>query len=402
MAQNTRLMLIDDSSLSLTTIEKSLQNEFDIRTFTDSDEALSAVEAWQPDVVLTDVEMPGRNGYEVCDAIKRNPNTKHIPVLFLSTKDSLRERMNGYEMGGDDYLIKGCDVEELKVKLSLSAERARHSHELKASFSSAQSTALEAMSTSFELGKAVRYIEQSYNAANFEALGQLLCQFASDIDLSMVCMFVARDGFHYYSTSGAEVAPLEAQLLEKLHGGNRFIDFGYRTVVNYPQVGILVKNMPLDNRERYGRVKDTLPFVLGATDAKVRMLDAEKALSAQGHKLTASIGAIQVTLTKVKENYDTNIRTIAEIMTNLRRQWQADIQHLDLTLENENHMLDLIEKTNRQLDQVFNDNNTTETILQSIMKLLQRVEQEQNSIIVHTLSSAQIQDESVMGDIELF
>ena len=402
MTQLTKLLIIDDSKISLDALTSQLKASFEILPISSSEEGLAQAEIWQPHVILTDVEMPGRNGYEICDEIKRNPKTQHIPVLFFSSNDSLRERMLGYEMGGDDYLKKGSDVKELTVKLQLAAQRAKHSQELKQNVASAQTTALEAMSTSFELGKAVRYIEQSYTASTFNDLGGLLTQFSNDIKLSVVVMFVSRTGFQFYSTGGKGVAPIEAQLMERLHTGDRFIDFGCRTLVNYPQVSILVKNMPLEDRERYGRIKDTLPFVMGATDAKVRMIDAEKALSDQCGELTSAIDAVQLTLEDIKQKYNFTMLGVNSIMSELRVTIQCDIQGLDMTLDYENRILDLIESSNRKLDIFLQENSSTECALTNIVALLKKLNHEQNRIIEDTLSNTNISDEGVMGDVELF
>ncbi|VUD69117.1 Adenylate cyclase 2 [Thalassocella blandensis] len=402
MNASTRLMLVDDNDLARSSLAEALQTEFEILALANGDVALTKIHEWLPDVVLTDVEMPGRNGYELCDAIKRNEATQHIPVIFFSHQDSIRERMVGYEMGGDDYLKKDCDLAELKFKLNLSAKRSRQSRELKASYESAQSTALEALSTSFELGKAVRYIEQSYACSEFEELGKMLARFALDINLSAVVMFVSRTGLLFFTSSGKDTAPLEAQLMEKLHSRDRFVDFGCRTLVNYPQVAILIKNMPLDDRERYGRIKDTLPFVMGATDAKVRMLDAEKALSLQCNELTSSIEAIEMTLETIKNNYQHEVSGISTIMAELRATIAMDIHKLDITLEDETHIVELIESTGRKIDLFLQENSSTEDILNNIVELLQRLTKEQNRIIVDTLASSKVEDETIMGDVELF
>lgn len=403
MAVSLRLILVDDDKASLESLAKTLASDFDVHPFNSSDEALERIEEIQPDVVLTDVDMPGRNGYELCDEIKRRATTHHIPVIFFSDNDSVRERMVGYEMGGDDYLSKTLDIGEIKFKLQRSATRARHSRQLKASYESAQTTALEAMATNSELGKAVRYIEQSYTAAEFDTLGEMLAQFSDDVQLSAVVMFVCRSGLRFYTSNGKEVAPIEAQLMEKLHNEDRFIDFGCRTLVNYPQVALLIKNMPLDDREHYGRIKDIVPFALGATDAKVRMLDAEQALSLHCDELSSSIDAIQLTLDTIKDNYQNEISGVATIMSELRVTISLDMHRLDMTLEDETHLLNLIESTGRKLDMFIQENSATEEILNNVVTLLQRLTKEQNRIIADTLSSKNADNEDdAIGNVELF
>lgn len=180
--------------------------------------------------------------------------------------------MLGYEAGGDDYLIKSSTADELKAKLSKIAAYSYEKKSLTDSVDSAQKTAIEAMSTSFELGKAVRFAERSFSAWSFDTLGEYLMDFLRDLQLSAVAMFTCREGQFYYSSTSTKVAPLEIELMQLLHNDERFTDFGCRTQVNYPNVALLIKNMPLEDAGRYGRLKDTFPFVLGTTNTKVRMI----------------------------------------------------------------------------------------------------------------------------------
>ncbi len=68
-------------------------------------------------------------------------------------------------------------------------------------------------------------------------------------------MVIANNQELWYSSESA-VSPLEKELIEMCDKEARFLDFGSRTIVNYPRVSLLVKNMPLDDMKRYGRVKD--------------------------------------------------------------------------------------------------------------------------------------------------
>ena len=81
-----------------------------------------------------------------------------------------------------------------------------------------------------------------------------------------------------------------------LHSDQRFYDFGCRTQINYANVALLIKNMPLDDRERYCRIKDLLPFVLAAIDEKVRIIDTDHALKTQAINLSGSVDELKTTL----------------------------------------------------------------------------------------------------------
>ena len=121
MAGVGKVLIIDDDIVVRKSLAKSLSIHYQILSAVNGEQGIEMVAQEQPDIVLLDVEMPGMNGYEVCDKLKHNSSTQDIPVIFLSSRSNLRERMLGYEMGGTDYIVKPCDTEELLARAAGSA-----------------------------------------------------------------------------------------------------------------------------------------------------------------------------------------------------------------------------------------------------------------------------------------
>ena len=82
------------------------------------DEALASARTQAPDLVILDVGMPGRDGLEVCRALRAAPETGALPVLFLSARDEEIDRVLGLEMGGDDYVTKPFSPRELTARVN--------------------------------------------------------------------------------------------------------------------------------------------------------------------------------------------------------------------------------------------------------------------------------------------
>jgi DNA-binding response OmpR family regulator len=352
---------------------------------------------------LLDVEMPGQNGFEVCDILKRDKTTLDIPVMFLSGRSSVRERILGFEVGADDYLTKPCSQEMLVAKLHKIIELYRQRNELRLNVKTAEQTALEAMATSFELGKAVRFVEKSYTYSSLERLGAALIEVVESLELNACIRLNSRFRSVLMATGGASVKPLEQELITMLHTDQRFVDFGCRSQINYPGVALLVKNMPLDNRARYGRLKDTLPFVLGACDAKLRMLDAEYALGLQNRELSNSVTSVQRTLTDVSQILVKNQRAIGLIMSDLTTELSVHMNKLGLEGDQEDFINQKVDFAANKLYNCVREGNVVETILSGIADLLRDMSAEQERIISETLSThLSAQDESIGCDVELF
>jgi twitching motility two-component system response regulator PilH len=83
----------------------------------DGEEAVKVATDWQPNLIVLDVIMPGKNGFQVCRQLKRAPATKDIKILMLTSKDQESDRFWGMKQGADGYLTKPVVPNELQVAI---------------------------------------------------------------------------------------------------------------------------------------------------------------------------------------------------------------------------------------------------------------------------------------------
>ncbi|WP_028400305.1 response regulator transcription factor [Ectobacillus panaciterrae] len=110
-----RLLAVEDNKALLQSIQQMLEGEFEVDCATDGEEGLFLALQNIYDVILLDVMLPEMDGFEVIQAI-RSENIK-TPVLFLTAKDSLEDRVKGLDFGGDDYLVKPFQGPELQARI---------------------------------------------------------------------------------------------------------------------------------------------------------------------------------------------------------------------------------------------------------------------------------------------
>jgi len=111
------LVVDDEPNIVLSLKFLISQQGYEVRTATNGEEALKALEEKVPDLILLDIMMPKPDGYEVCQKIRSTPEWKEIPVIMLTAKGRDVEKQKGMAMGADDYITKPFSTQELVVKV---------------------------------------------------------------------------------------------------------------------------------------------------------------------------------------------------------------------------------------------------------------------------------------------
>jgi two-component system sensor histidine kinase/response regulator len=121
-----KILVIDDSSLNRQFISSALRTKnFEVYVTKNGEEGLAVINEKNPEVILLDIMMPDEDGYSVCRKIKSNPKTMHIPVIFLTAMDSIRDKLRGFEMGATDFITKPFNHKELIARVGTQVSLSR-------------------------------------------------------------------------------------------------------------------------------------------------------------------------------------------------------------------------------------------------------------------------------------
>lgn len=354
MDSTTNILAIDDDKISQKMIRRALQDEpFSIEFADDGEQGLDKAMQNIPDIIILDVEMPGMNGYEVCDKLRQTEDTQDIPVVFLSSHSTLRERMQGYEVGANDYLVKPFDNDYLVAKIKVLAKYREEQRTLQEQYKQAQKTAIIAMTGSSELGLAMQFVEKSYGFHNYEDLSNALLLICQQYQLNCALMILGDEDKCWYSLEEA-ISPLEKEMIEMVDRSQRLVDFGSRTIINFQNLSLLVKNMPLDDMERYGRMKDLLPMLLAAVDSKINAIKADFALNQQSEELLQSFGQIRGRLYYLAKSLINNQQESTQLLNDMVTELNTDLLRMGLDDDQEAYVLgridSAIEQASQQID----------------------------------------------------
>jgi len=120
MSNKGQILAVDDTPANLKVISETLRNAgYTVATAIDGDRALKRLQHYQPDLILLDIQMPGIDGFETCRRLKADPNTEHIPVIFITALSDTINKVKGLELGGVDYITKPFDCAELLARIQV-------------------------------------------------------------------------------------------------------------------------------------------------------------------------------------------------------------------------------------------------------------------------------------------
>jgi two-component system response regulator MprA len=126
-----RILVVDDDRAVREALRRTLTLAgYDVETAQDGEEALEQLARVVPDAVVLDVGLPGIDGLEVCARARRLGN--RVPILILTARDAVSDRIDGLDAGADDYMVKPFDVGELKARLRALLRRANPDAEVEA------------------------------------------------------------------------------------------------------------------------------------------------------------------------------------------------------------------------------------------------------------------------------
>ncbi len=395
-----RILLIDDDKLVHAMVQKTLANSYETLSAHGGDDGLPMAEQHQPDLILLDVEMPGMNGYEVCEILKRSPATRDVPVVFLSSHGDARHRLLGYEAGADDFLVKPFEPAELLAKLRVMSKLHHAQQQMEAQAAQAAHTALLAMTGGSELGWVVQFVTASHRARNAQELAQQFFRVTDSLVLHCSLRFQDIGEFPLYFCPSGSTNPMEREVMDTLHEkGARIFDFGCRTQINYPRASVLVKNMPLDDRERYGRIKDILPLMLEAVDARLHALHAERMLLLQSADLTRSLQNAEGLLDDLAVNLGANQERVVQAMRKLLYDLDQRLPTMGLEEDQEKYLLGRIDSAVSEALELFDAGNHLKQSFQSIVRLLETLTERQQQMLNDVLASFETQINSAAPDV---
>lgn len=347
----TPICYVDDNTSHLTLFEHAFANDYNITTFDHTSGIIEDIAAADPKLIVLDVNMPEVDGYEFCETIRKHDNLAKIPVVFLSCMRDVTDRLKGYEAGGDSYVTKPYDLQELR--LVIKAHLMRHDMYDKATSSSQQASAIamDSMRNNSELGELIQFARGVSQVRDEVAFIKNLFETLKAFGLDATVLARLVSGEVVARTDGKPFTLMEKELLELAQNADRITAYGAKYLFSGKNTVLLIKNMPLDDEALLGRLKDHLAILIESAEACVELINADKQRQMLIDSKTANASeTVSTEFNSIIQITDQLFKNLSNDFETLCENLERSFIYLDLTEEQEERIMNYIDHARRDVD----------------------------------------------------
>ncbi len=371
-----KLFVVDDDPAARMIVNFELDDPaFHIVEFDRADACLAALDQG-PDILLLDVEMPGMDGIALCRAI-RAAGHDQAQVIFISSHDDLETRLAAYDAGGNDFMVKPYAPEELMRKVRVAERELMAKNGLSSQANYAQQAAFTAMSSMGEMGVVLDFMRKSFACTTTDALAESLFQALRQYSLHG--LLEIRDGERElcYSSQGV-CSALEGSILGHARTLQRIFQFHDRLAINYPHVTLLILNLPLDDPDRIGRLRDHLAILAEAGEARLIAMSSENQRLAQAEGIEDAVAELTHALAEVETRQGENRMHSLEATNRYMEELDRAFIHLGLSGTQEASLVSLARAAMSRIVDLLGEDKSLGDSLRNISTRLQSLVRARN------------------------
>ena len=373
MSDKIKILAVDDEAVNRKMLQ-SILAKHQTTVVESGYDCLEQLQQSQPDIILLDVLMPELNGLEVCKKIRQNPQSSEIPIIFVSALVSPEDRMAGFDAGGDDYISKPFNPTELELRIRHAILQRQKIQNYQAQYEQASQVAMSAMKNASNMGQILQFYHESLQITEAEKLAEHLLQAVQQLELSSITKFNLDDGsLLVEKSSRGALLPIESAVFDELRKQDRIFSYKNRSMFNGDHIALLILDMPVQNEEEYGQLKDHIIMLLEATEARFKSMLLESEKQQQQTKLIRLIQNTHQTLDRYQESKNQLRKRQTDTVQQLSDRIEILFNRLGLDEEQENHLTDFVASTQFQLDQLFDEDMEASNKLKSIITEMEQI-----------------------------
>lgn len=338
MNTSYKILIVDDEELNVELMLDVLEDEgYQTASASNGSEAIDKFKEFRPNLILLDVMMPVMDGYQACQTIRdlEDDIGKDIPILFISAKASLEDKVHGYEVGGNDYITKPFDNAELLLKINLTFKEIEQVNTLQDSIKDSNQMAYSLMTTASKVGAVGQFLRKVLFCNTVDELLQHFFEVSLSANLGCTIKITFNNETLIVSDDGIERA-IDFEIIQHHTNDQRIFYFGKnRALFNWGHVVMLIRNV--------GDEADNIATMLDGLSAGIQFIQAQSSLLNSLQSFQNENVLLKEKAEKATERLEDDIHlTLKEILSGS-----------GLTQDEENSIASIIEKNRVMLDEIL-------------------------------------------------
>ncbi len=381
-----KILVIDDSVAHCEVFKCTLEKHFDVYVANNGEQGITLVRQHDFLVVILDIEMPGMNGFQVCQHLKNDDdsNLNDAAIVFISAHDDEETTLKCFEYGSDDFISKSQNISVAAKKIRAIARYRRIINKKTNNDGIDLSGLVDAtmMQASF-YGSCVNLLADLHLVNSEKEMADLIFSYMAQQGLNTSIHFENGDYVGEYDQEHAVFSPIQKKVFSLLRGKGRLYEFSGRMMVNDEHVSVLIKQMPEHGTDQYGLLIDVLAKLVPAIEMKYRALINYQQIDTAQNQLRLTIDDIQ----QATHSLQLERQHIIDEMTS---QIGLSFHEYEFTEQQEAFLVKLIEQC------VVKQSDSNERFLDINKKL---------NTITQTMQESEVlpyQQEEANQDVELF
>ena len=281
------------------------------------------------------------NGYDLCRHIKDEYELRNTPVTFVSGNDTIEERIKGYDAGGEDFIVKPFEPEELLRKLKVAQTMVLNQRSLAVQIQEAEYLSSLVMASMDETGILLQFMSKLIAMDSAEEIAAGLLELMQRYRLDGVVQTRLGASIQTISAAGKNL-PLEISVIEHVRNQGRIFEFRRRSVHNFERVTLMVNNLPLEDPDFCGRLRDHLSVAAQGVDSRLKALQTEEASRRAQEGILTALESVGNTIMELREAHHENTVASTKLIGDLQETLLNSFYRLGLTDNQEKFLQDMV------------------------------------------------------------
>ena len=336
-----KVFVVDDDPAVRNIICAIIEPDYPVEDFDSAERCLARLDESLPDLILLDINLPGMNGYTLCRQIKDDGRRRQIPVIFVSGHDSPEERIAGYDAGGEDFIVKPFEPEELLRKVKIAQHMVLNQRTLAEQIEEAEHLSSLVLASMDETGILLQFMSKLIAMDSVPEISEGLLELLHRYRLDGVVQTRMGNETQTLSAAGTNL-PLEVSVIEHVRDQGRIFEFSRRSVHNFTRVTLMVNNLPIADPDYCGRLRDHLSVAAQGVDSRLKALQAEESSRRAQEGIRTALENVGNTMMELHLAHKENASASSSLIVDLQETLLNSFYKLGLTDNQEKFLQNMV------------------------------------------------------------